>query len=212
VETLKIGLCLAAISACAVPSVSFAQDDSVRLNAGATLAVAGKVSTEIDGSGAADVPDFKLAPTYGFYAGVEVPVHTYFTIGGEFGLASWIDKDSKKDDADRQLQLDFLARPKLRFEPIDKLEVYGVVPVGLTYYVPSDDMSGAGVDVKGGPGVAVGVSAGATYFVTERVGLNAEMGYLYHRAKMSAEEGGHSTDAHLSFGQLQLRAGVSFAF
>ncbi len=219
-EALKIGLSLAVVSLCAaaLPATSHAQDSSVRLNVGGTIGLAGEAKAEIDDVDDDDQPDgADLDPTFGLHAGIEVPLHQYFTLGGEFGMSFWQTED---DDGDRQKQLDVLARPKLRISPVQGLELYGVVPVGLTYYIPSEDMSGEEmgykVDFKGGPGFAVGVGAGATYFVTEHFGLNAEAGYLYRKFNMSIEESlgdqSASTDAKGSFGQLQLRAGVSIAF
>jgi hypothetical protein len=220
VQTLKIALSLAVVSVCALPATSQAQSDSVRLHLGAGLGVAGEVSVEIEDVDDDDQPDgTDLDPTYGMHAGIEVPLHDYFTIGAEFGLSFWNDEDADDDDIDRQKQLDVLARPKLRLSPVEGLELYGVVPVGLTYYMPTDMSDTAGplkIEVTGGPGFAVGASAGATYFVTEHFGLTAEAGYLYRKFNAALETSNgtasDSTDAKIKFGQLQLRVGAAIAF
>jgi opacity protein-like surface antigen len=226
VETLKIGLSLALVSVCALPATSHAQADSVRLHLGAGVGVAGEAEAEYDDIDEEDQPDgADLAPTYGVHAGIEVPLHDYFTLGAEFGLSFWnpedaVDPPAGVDKIDRQKQLDVLARPKLRLMPVEGLELYGVVPVGLTYYIPSSDLDeeedGYKYEVDGGVGFAVGVSAGVTYFVTEHIGLTGEAGYLYRKfgTKETASGGGvsDSIEGKISFGQVQLRAGLAIAF
>jgi hypothetical protein len=222
VKAFKIGLSLAVVSLCAgLPASSFAEDDSTRVNLGADFGFAGKLNVDIE-----DVPDDRdpdssdLDPSYGFHAGVEVPLHQYFTLGGEFAMAFWNTEDANDDDADRQKQIDVLARPKLRISPIEGLELYGVVPVGFTYYVPGSDLTreqgGVSIKIDGGPGFAVGAAAGATLFFTEHFGLNAELGYLFRKFNAgldtSSTLGSLSLDAKESFGQLQLRIGASIAF
>jgi hypothetical protein len=221
VEALKIGLSLAVVSLCAaLPATSFAQDDSLRVNLGADFGFTGKIKTDIEDVPDDQDPEADLDPTYGFHLGVEAPLHQYFTLGGEFAMAFWNSKDSNDNDANRQKQIDVLARPKLRFAPIETIELYGVVPVGFTYYVPGSDLkleqAGVSAKVNGGPGFAVGAAAGATLFFTEHFGLNAELGYLYRKFKSSFDTssvfGSNSIDAKNHFGQLQLRIGASIAF
>jgi hypothetical protein len=169
-------------------------------------------------------PAEDMVTTWGFYGGVELALHRYFTLGAELGYARWNTEQraNPPDDgfsakAGRNGQIDVLLRPKLRLSLLHDLELY-VLPIGgFTYYLPSDD-SGAraniGFDAKGGPGFAVGGALGASYFVTEHFGLTGEAGYLqrYFSGSFTLTDG---VDRHFgrdfNMGQLQLRVGLVFA-
>jgi hypothetical protein len=221
VNQLRIS-CLVAVlvSACVLPSVSFAADDGLRLNGGLGFGFGGQLKLKGDAGTTKD----DVVPTIGFYGGLEYAFLRFLSLGGEVGLAWWY-TDTRQDppagaqDTSRDLQLDVLARPKLRI-PIGSLEVYGVVPIGLSYYFPSDDLGGSvlgtSAKLKPGPGFAAGVSAGATLFLLDFLGLNLELGYLHRGYRTTYEAknaiGSLSNDLHGKFDQFQLRAGAVLAF
>jgi hypothetical protein len=208
----------------AAPARCAAQADMTRLHLTTAFGFGGEQSIDPDDKNAREPPDEDLVATLGFALGAEVPLHTYFTLGGEVGLSWWNTEDradppSGGKEYDRHKQLDVLARPKLRVAPISSLELYAVVPVGFTYFMPSkdSDMSVLGVqvdDAQGGPGFAVGGGVGATLFVLEHLGITVEAGYLFRkfRGSLDLDLLGREIDAKISFGQAQLRAGLTLAF
>jgi hypothetical protein len=215
-------LAATAIGFVSAPARSYAQEDAVRAHLSSAFGFGGEQSAEAKNDDTPDLRDADLIPTLGFALGVEVPRHTYFTFGAELGLSWWNTEERADppivDEYDRHRQLDMLLRPKLRFSPLSGLELYGVVPLGFTYCIPSKDTdrSAAGIDVeaKGGPGFAIGASAGATLFVLEHVGFTLEAGYLFRwfRAGLENDLTGQEYEWAMRFGQAQLRAGLTVAF
>jgi opacity protein-like surface antigen len=221
---IHVALLASLLVSVAAPAAAQEPADKLRIYGGAAIGVGGQISTENDDDDLPEVEDEDMIATYGIGAGIEIPLASLFTLGGEMDL-SWWNTEARSDppaggqEFDRHFQLDVLARPKLRFK-VSSLELYGVVPVGITYFSPSSDTKGSfegfEVEAEGGFGVAVGFGAGATYFVHEHVGLGAELGYLYRRfggsVKVSDGFDSETFDQTLSFGQVQLRAGATIAF
>ena len=197
-----------------------AQSPRAVLHAGANVGLGGRVVWE-DWA-----PPFRtghLAPTYGGYAGVEALLHRHFTLGAEVGLNAW-NGSSMDKDWDRQKQIDVVLRPLVPFSPVPKLELYGVIPLGITYCIPARDLDATDEEIwlryawSGGPGFSVGAAIGARFFFVDHFGLIPEVGYLYRKFKIQEEE---STAARsdrnpithkASLRQLQLRIGVAAAF
>jgi hypothetical protein len=216
---LLLSLSLVAAIASA-PTRAAAQSDSTRIHAGATFGFGGELKTEPDNDDV-EIEDEDLVTTYGAHLGIEVPLIDLLTIGAELGLNFWNTEDGEDNDYDRNTQLDVLVRPKLRFAALDVLEVYAVVPFGYTHFIPSEDndfaIGGVTGELEGGPGFAIGGSAGATLFLLDHLGLTAEVGYLFRRYgetyKIDAGLlGSGEEEATARFAQMQLRLGLAGAF
>lgn len=109
----------------------------------------------------------------GFQGGLDYVLHRFFAIGGEFRLTSSKFADMP-GDPDRPIFVDFTAKPRGRYEFSSiPLEVYGMLPIGFSIVAPRNDM-----DTKFN--MNFGLGAGATYFFTERMGINSEMAGIFH--------------------------------
>jgi hypothetical protein len=223
-------LCVAAVlfSTHAARAEDSAVSARVRLHAGFGLGLLGKQEAEATSGEDAgtEFPAEDLLTTWGFFAGLEVPLHAYFTLGAELGYAKWTTNrrehpamDGFEAKAGRFGQIDALLRPKLRFAVLDSLELH-VVPIGgFTYYLPPDD-SGTTYDLDfdahGGPGFAVGGAAGMSFFASEHVGFTTEVGYLRRYFSGSFDMAIAGEKQHFArdyqMGQLQLRVGLAYAF
>jgi hypothetical protein len=140
----------------------------LRFYGGFSVAVGGSRTEEL---GTIGEVDFDLDPTVGFQGGAEYVIMDYFSIGGEMRFL-W----SKIDGAsDRDFLWDLDVKPRGRY-PFAKLplEVYGALPIGLT--VP-----GIPNAPEGTVGFNVGLVAGATWWFTTKMGVNAEMGWTFHK-------------------------------
>ena len=168
---------------------SLIEPGPLRFYGGFSIAVRGEVWTEEEDSGNESASN--LDPTIGLQGGVDYVVMKYFSIGGEMRFL-W-------PKADEQVGRDFLwdidVKPRGRF-PLAKipLELYAAMPIGLT--VPGLD----GSQREGTVGFNVGLLAGANWFFTENFGINAEMGWVFH--KFGAEDPGDDYD--VSMNQFQL--------
>jgi hypothetical protein len=209
-------------------SRAHAQADASRLQLASAFGVTGKVSIDPRDNDISAPADDELVTTYGAAFGVELPLLEHFTLGAELAVAFWNTEsraDPPDDDwydqpaFDRHRQLDLLARPKLRVCPGSGVELYGVAPVGLTYFITSRDSDTTWNDItfqsRGGPGLAVGAAVGAMFFIREHFGLTFEAGYLYRLSSASITAGGYSDSTvkeWVRFGQVQVRAGLAYAF
>jgi hypothetical protein len=140
----------------------------LRVYGGVSIAVGGERSEQIDGFPAVGLD---LDPTLGFQGGVDYVIMDYFSIGGEMRFL-W----SKADNAgDRDFLWDLDVKPRGRY-PFKKLplEVYGALPIGLT--IPAIPNA-----PEGTAGFNVGLVGGATWWFTTKLGINAEMGWTFHK-------------------------------
>jgi hypothetical protein len=155
----------------------------LRINVGLHLGLGGDLKLEADEGGGESEDDLLVTP--GLQAGADYVVMDYFSIGGELRL-SWFNTDGG-DDADigRSMFFDLDVKPKGRyaFSKIP-LEVYGTLPLGLSVAAMNDD---TGLD--GGAGFNLGFGPGATYFFTDRIGINTEMLGVFHWWGVEAENG-----------------------
>lgn len=120
--------------------------------------------------------DWDLDPLVGIQAGVDYVLLEYFALGGELRLTWWKPEDIAGQDIDRSLFVDINVKPRGRYEFRNiPLEVYGTVPMGLSIAALNDDML-----MDGGAGFNLGFGAGATYFFTSMIGLNAELLGVWH--------------------------------
>ncbi|HEX5655633.1 MAG TPA: outer membrane beta-barrel protein [Polyangiales bacterium] len=156
----------------------------LRVYGGFQVAVGGEVQVEDFGGIDAD-------PTIGIQGGVDYVLHEYFSIGGEMRLL-WFKADTSTD---RTLLWDLVVKPRGRYAFNNiPLEVYGTLPIGLT--VPGDIQLPAAGEVNGKAGFTVGLAAGANWFFTQHLGVNAEIGWQFH--KIRAEEFGASAEIKLN--------------
>lgn len=191
-----------------------------RLYGGARLGFGGEVETDPEGGMKSDDD---LLTTFGGQIGADYVVMDYVALGAELRVAG-LNSDGR-DDADigRDLFVDVLIKPRVRYPVLDTFEVYGTLPLGVTFISVNGDLEdkleagvgGASVDVSAGPGFTLGVGAGATYFMTQHVGINAEMAYLLYwystEAKVSFAGGSMKSESDISLGQFSLLANLVFA-
>jgi hypothetical protein len=125
--------------------------------------------------------DTDLENTIGFQAGATYAL-PFFALGGEVRLNAM-----KIDGLSDRLKIwDFAFKPRARFElPTLPLEVYGALPVGLSVLQESESESNY---VEKDLGANLGIMFGATYYVSEKVGINAEMGWQMHFFKNEEED------------------------
>lgn len=152
------------------PARTYGKPGPLRVYGGFAVAVGGDAKFDLDsgigGTGSAD-----LDPTVGLQGGADYVIMDYFSIGGEMRFWWW-----KTDgDEDRNFWWDLDVKPRGRYAFGNlPLEVYGALPLGLT--VPA--MKG---EPEGKAGFNIGLVAGANWFFTEHMGVNAEMGWVMHR-------------------------------
>lgn len=105
----------------------------------------------------------------GFQGGLDHIIHEYVALGGEFRFTS-----TDLDLRDRALLVDFTFKPRGRYAFSNiPLEVYGTLPLGFSVFALRNE-----ADAKFN--MNFGIGAGAMYFFTDRLGINAEMTGLFH--------------------------------
>jgi hypothetical protein len=140
----------------------------LRVYGGISLAFGGELKGEEFDEGA------DLDPTVGLQGGADYVMHEYFSIGGETRFLWW--KTDFADDRSFFWDIDLKPRGRYAFDNLP-LEVYGALPIGLT--VP-----GIAGELEGKIGWNIGIVAGANWFFNERMGVNAEMGWIFHQFKL----------------------------
>lgn len=180
-------------------------DRTLRLYGGLRLGFGGELEIDPERGPSADDD---LLSTIGGQAGVEYVLMDYVSLGGELRLAG-INTDSRDDlDIGSDLFIDAVFKPKGRFALNDQLELYGTLPIGLTFISASDDL---GDDYSAGPGFNLGIGAGASYFFTDSLGINAEAAYLLYWYGAENETLAGDIEADNSLGQFTLFANAVFA-
>lgn len=152
-----------------------------RIMTGMHFGFAGELDTDVPAGVLLLIPEAPdLEPTIGLHAGVEYLLMEYFALGGELRLSWWKPVRNivfaAQSDPDRSLYVDINVKPRGRyaFSSIP-LEVYGTLPLGLSVASINDDLP-----MEGGPGFNLGFGGGATYFITPRIGVNAELLGVWH--------------------------------
>jgi hypothetical protein len=153
----------------------------VRLHAGMRFGLGGKWSADYD-DGWLGKDERDLGGTFGFQVGAS-QFWRYVGIGGELRVNMF------KVDAvsDRLKTLDLVALPRggYRLETLP-LEFYGALPIGMSVPLFDDDVSiecacGSPQAADFKVGMTIGAVAGASYFFSDHVGINVEVGWLMHR-------------------------------
>jgi hypothetical protein len=162
------------------------------------LRVYGGFSLAVAGDRHETTGDFEtsphLDPTLGFQGGADYVLHKYFSIGGEMRFL-WAKLDGL---ADRDFLWDLDVKPRGRYA-FDKLplEVYGALPIGLT-------VAGISGAAEGKAGFNVGLVGGATWWFTSHMGVNAEMGWVFHKYGRDVEVVNTQIHSDLSMNQFLL--------
>ncbi len=171
------------------PARSYAKPGPLRVYGGFNVAVGGNAKLTSDNA-FLGTPSASLDPTIGLQGGMDYVLHDYFAIGGETRFLWW-----KTDGAgDRNFFWDLDVKPRGRYAFSNlPLEVYGALPIGLT--VPA--LKG---EAEGKVGFNVGLLGGAYWFFTENLGINAEMGWVFHRIGQDYV----GTSAHIKTNQFLL--------
>lgn len=152
-----------------------ADPGKLRILGGLHFGGGGEVHVDPEGPGSAEAD---LRPLVGLQAGVDYVLMEYFALGGELRLTWWKpdDNDLGAGDVGRSMFFDIDVKPRGRYQFRNiPLEVYGTLPMGLSIAAINDDLN-----MDGGAGFNLGLGAGATYFFTSRLGVNAEMLGVWH--------------------------------
>ena len=196
------------------PAAATGAQGKLRVYGGLRLGFGGEVEFKPDGGGATSKDDLLL--TLGGQGGVDYVIMDFFALGGELRLAG-VNTESR-DDADigGDVIIDVAVKPRGRYALSGiPLEIYGTLPIGVSFIKTSGDLNKGGVEFSQGPGLNLGIGAGATYFFTDNLGINGEMAYLmyWYGATSEATFAGVKTkaEADISFGQLSLFANLVYA-
>jgi hypothetical protein len=153
---------------------SVGEPGPIRVYGGVSVALGGSRNYDFDSeldNIFENLPNTDLDPTLGFQGGADYVVMDYFSIGGEMRFL-WTKMDGV-GDRDFLWDLDVKPRGRYAFKKIP-LEVYGALPIGLT-------VAGISGEPEGKVGFNIGLVGGANWFFTKKMGINAEMGWLFHR-------------------------------
>jgi hypothetical protein len=143
-----------------------------------------------------------LDPTVGLGVRFEVPIWDYISVGGIFAWAAF-QQDAPGLDRDHLFDLDPMIKGRYVLDAGGMpLELHATFPVGFT--VGSLDAENTDAAV----GWNLGLLFGATLFVTDSIGVMAELGFMHH--SVTSEQRGAEFDASATQGRLHL--GASFAF
>ncbi|MEO0324028.1 MAG: outer membrane beta-barrel protein [Myxococcota bacterium] len=156
---------------------------------------------EISGDGGS--VSFDLDPTVGLGLRYQVPLSRRLSLGGLFEFRSFEEDQS----TDRQSVLDFDLFVKASFGVVlgsKDVELYGLVPLGLSIGPTDDDLDRLGAST--GFGFNLGLLAGVQLLVTERVGLFVEMGWRRHQVFYDSDLG----DVDVTANQFAMNLGAAY--
>lgn len=127
--------------------------------------------------------DAKAKATYGATLRWDRPVHEYVSTGAGFSFYSSKPEDDFREPA---FDISFVLKGRYPFEMGKRdrkfeSEVYLISQIGLTIWIDSSSLT---FDVIG-PGWNVSVSLGYQFFINDRVGLLAEVGWVRTEALFS---------------------------
>jgi hypothetical protein len=153
----------------------------------------------IDPDGGGGTAEVSLAPVVGLQAGVDYVMMDYFALGGELRATFWNTSDYSDGDIGRSTFIDIDVKPRGRYVFDFPLEVYGMMPMGLTIAALNDDWN-----ADGGAGFNLGFGGGANYFFTDKIGINSEMAAIWHWFSAEYPGFGGTVDAGLRTAQFYL--------
>jgi hypothetical protein len=149
-----------------------------------------------------NVVDVDARPSVGLQAGVDYVLMDYFAIGGETRL-NWVkpDVNGVSSNDSRIMLWDLVVKPRGRYQFHNlPLELYGTLPVGMSVANFDND-----TDIDGGAGATLGLLGGANYFFTDHMGINAELGAMFHWIHGSVDLNfGRSADIRYRLAQCSL--------
>ncbi len=152
--------------------------------------------------------DVDLETTYGLGLSFEVPVHQFVTVGALVGFHSFQTEVEEDLEIDRNTLLDLDGFVKLRYPThlgSMGFEPYLLLPLGVSFVFPSDDYD----DRETGFGLNAAFMLGGLLFVSDSVGLNLELGYVWHSASHDEDVG--DGDFEYDLGYVGLNFGVVIA-
>lgn len=155
--------------------------------------------------------DDDMETTAGIGLTFEAPFHEYLTAGALLAVLSW-NSDARDDtNVDRYTLLDLDGFIKVRI-PLQlgamAFEPYAMLPLGFSFNFPGDDDPD---EVGTGVGWNSGLMLGAVLFVSDSIGLNAELGYAVHYVTHEVDLDRTDPDFDLSIGQGAFNLGVVIA-
>lgn len=164
----------------------------------------GKIETETEGFSGSSKDDAEA--TVGFALFGTYPLHRHFHIGlrTTFGWVNSESGDNANIDATMVVDISPVLKARLPLMN-DKLELYALLPIGLTISVPPDELN-----VDSGIGWNVGLQFGASYLVTDSIGILAELGWQGRGATSTVTNG--NTDVTFTMHQFALNFGAYFVF
>ena len=145
----------------------------LRILGGLHFGGGGDLRADPDGGGGTS--EDALSPHVGLQAGVDYVMMDYFALGGELRATFFNVKDFDDLDIGRSTFIDINIKPRGRYAFEFPLEVYGMLPMGLSIAALNDDQP-----FDGGAGFNLGFGGGATYFFTDKIGVNSEMAAVWH--------------------------------
>ena len=157
--------------------------------------------------------DLAAKPALAVQLGADYGLLKFLAVSAEIGL-SWVgtsDGVARWNPDKRIMLVDLVLKPRARyvFERFP-IEVYGALPGGLTLVnMPDSELPGR--EMSGKPGATFGFMAGAHYFFSEQLGVNAELGWHWHWIPFEEEWNGAVQSFKGRLGQLKL-LGVNFVY
>jgi hypothetical protein len=144
----------------------------LRILGGLHFGGGGDLRVDPDGGGSSEA---SLAPQVGLQAGVDYVMMDYFALGGELRATFWNTNVGADNDVGRSTFIDINVKPRGRYAFEFPLEVYGMLPMGLSIAALNDDQP-----FDGGAGFNLGFGGGANYFFTDKIGVNSELAAVWH--------------------------------
>lgn len=155
--------------------------------------------------------DDDLDGTAGLGISFEAPFHEYVTAGGIVAVLSWNSDNRGDNNIDRYTMLDLDGFIKVRLPThINNMgfEPYVMLPLGLSANFNGNDDPD---EVDTGIGWNTALMLGATLFVGNSIGLNAELGYAIHNVTHEINVNGTNQDFDLSVSQPAFNLGIVIA-
>jgi hypothetical protein len=162
---------------------------------------------KIDDNGVDTDDDMEPTAGLGLYGSYELL--PFLDVGAQAAFL-WYQTEGGDDanlDPPVAIDLGVLLRPEWTFLG-GKLDVYAAIPLGISIYVPSDDVENA-TAAKTGFGIHAGVLPGVTYRFWGGLGAFVEVGWMLHWGKADKKGGG---DYSILFNQFAMDFGVSYEF